>query len=1057
MAEINFGPAIGAEFPAPGGTAQIFTGGIKLTGPAPMRVAFRFPKIGRPSIAEAGKPIFDESAVTFESGPWPDFLSVLQSIFDSRLALAPVGGGKPVKMTLGSAKPVKEVGTGVLLATTVNAVLAERVLYDVAVLKPDGGFQVIAPHCLYFRSNWQDFGIAHTTDIHVSRRIDQFAPRLMAKGRTDAARKLVNFNDRFRGFIKYANFLHREGKLDVILATGDIIDYQTEKDDDPAVNPGGNAQFMLDLLRGRIASSTMPQVEELRVPIFMTTGNHDYRRFPYSLLFKLAGVHTVDSTDAFRLSHEDALAVEGLSEKPNLGTEVARRMVLVDKDLPGYRQYLADETNYIVKLGSHRVAMLDSGPDVGLPSTADAVLDFFGFAGEDESTAIGGSPNSEGLSEAVLRLVERGLDDPTATGLFIVGLHAPLFSPWNAEYPYFLRETQRAEQKDQVYGWLSRHHMALGVDRLRELHRSWFGNGANADAVQYLKRGDPNDLLDYGVTRVNAHNLLKAVAGIGRRRKADVVLHGHVHRYCDFRLEVEGGELAYLMDFYTENFAHYYPAKYLTRYLPPVTPGSVIPIPESRLTYVHMDDDAPANNQPSAMAHRDDQSVVIIPPYSKPLRTAPDARAWWEEHRPLVLQTEALGPFQDGNANLGGFRLLVVKNDVIDKIHFMSIEALHAFNYELPFERMITPDPQMSFKHVVRSKEFGKVTVVGDPVGYILPTLGLQNLLYRSVTGNILELTRAKSGQRGAGDVSAAIRAPKAAGDPSCYYDSASGKIIVPYRGTDGHVHTMYWATGDVGTDALSKPVKAPPAAGRPFGLHNALKNSHMVVYRSADGDLQALSWQGASAPLHENLTSGANALKSAGDPSPYLDTTRNTNIVVYRAVDGHIRSIFWSVGGSGLDDLSGVARSPKAAGDPMAYYSAADDRHQVVYRAADGHVWELHWLGVFTVSATDLTAQAGAPVAESEPWAWSDQQNVKHVVYRGTDDHVIEIHRAQNGVLSWFDLTLEGVATRAAGRVHGFSGPDYQHVVYRGVDGEIHEIRWGRVSTPTAATAAGS
>ncbi len=52
-----------------------------------------------------------------------------------------------------------------------TASLQERLLYDVAVRSDDGQWRAIAPHAIYFRSTWNDFGIAHVTDIHVARRM----------------------------------------------------------------------------------------------------------------------------------------------------------------------------------------------------------------------------------------------------------------------------------------------------------------------------------------------------------------------------------------------------------------------------------------------------------------------------------------------------------------------------------------------------------------------------------------------------------------------------------------------------------------------------------------------------------------------------------------------------------------------------------------------------------------------------------------------------------------------------------------------------------------------
>ena len=70
---------------------------------------------------------------------------------------------------------------------------------------------------------------------------------------------MVNWNDRFRGFVRFANQLHDEGHLDVLVGTGDLYDYIHEHDDDPA-GPG-NAGFLRDLVLGRAPGPDFPDVE----------------------------------------------------------------------------------------------------------------------------------------------------------------------------------------------------------------------------------------------------------------------------------------------------------------------------------------------------------------------------------------------------------------------------------------------------------------------------------------------------------------------------------------------------------------------------------------------------------------------------------------------------------------------------------------------------------------------------------------------------------------------------------------------------------------------------
>ena len=167
----------------------------------------------------------------------------------------------------------------------------------------------------------------------------------------------------------------------------------------------------------------------------------------------------------------------------------------------------------------------------------------------------------------------------------------------------------------------------------------------NPDDVSYVKRGDPSDFLDYGVSRGASYSLLKMLAGVGQRRRADLVLHGHIHRYNEFRIAVENGDLAYYMDFYMENPAHYYPTLFVTAWK---QLEAQTLIPQEEVTYVDIISDAPPNNQPSKVPNDPNGGYrVAVPPYATPLSSATDPRAWWAERRPLVLQTRSLGSIQE--------------------------------------------------------------------------------------------------------------------------------------------------------------------------------------------------------------------------------------------------------------------------------------------------------------------------------------------------------------------------------------------------------------------------
>jgi len=121
---------------------------------------------------------------------------------------------------------------------------------------------------------------------------------------------------------------------------------------------------------GQAPGPDFPDVEELRVPIFMTPGNHDYRKHPYHLIFDLIGLHRIPNFANYRLEEGEAIALWqkllGIQGVPKLGIDDAARMVEIDPAARPFRACLADGGSYVVRLGVHRLVMLDSAHDVGV-------------------------------------------------------------------------------------------------------------------------------------------------------------------------------------------------------------------------------------------------------------------------------------------------------------------------------------------------------------------------------------------------------------------------------------------------------------------------------------------------------------------------------------------------------------------------------------------------------------------------------------------------------------------------------------------------------------------
>ena len=66
------------------------------------------------------------------------------------------------------------------------------------------------------------------------------------------------------------------------------------------------------------------------------------------------------------------------------------------------------------------------------------------------------------------------------------------------------------------------------------------------------------------------------------------------------------------------------------------------------------------------------------------------------------------------------------------------------------------------------------------------------------------------------------------------------------------------------------------------------------VVYRGTDGHIHELWWDNAGWH-HNDLTAAAGAPASVSDPAGYMFDAQGTQHVIYRGADSHIHELWWS------------------------------------------------------------------------------------------------------------------------------------------------------------------
>ena len=614
--------------------------------------------------------------------------------------------------------------------------IRDRTLYDLQLNLPHGVPYALSPHCFYVKGDWDNFGLLHITDIHVCARNQRFRSMLEQRGLNDAAQNYSNFQDNLADFIKYANRLHALGLADAVVATGDLVDYVAEEHD---VLGEENFERLRRMILGEPFLPGMPATERLRIPIYMTFGNHDYRLNPYDLVadVDLPGESkdtALNEHSTHNLLESDALALQD-GRTPEYGLsniEGAGRMLQFDRFDNRYnyfKKYFTADRTFVARFGKHRLVVMDTKMDNGVPDDFDlwTLLNVgFGGSGFFESQLgggmpatrkllAGGGPDSVGFVPDELGLLRNAIAEAGTDGIVIVGMHCPAISPKGSEYAYFHRETIHPTTDPALTdAYLERNEIDDGS--------TWTKTG-----TPYFKVGGITDGMDSGVIAHGGEELLQICAGLDLPRPVDLVLWGHHHDRVEYRIKWNdtARTMEYYTDFYSENPRSYYHT---------INGFDILgarPLPKNAVLQVRVDQGA---SLPVAIGvvtdHRINAThgVARTPAYGDPLNSTADPKDWWNRHRPLLAQTSALGPIDprqrfgkfyalhppkkhfrpnvetDGVPDVlrgtsveelpgavippsfQGFRLIQVRNGVIAKMRYIVLRDLRKDNFSTPWE-----------------------------------------------------------------------------------------------------------------------------------------------------------------------------------------------------------------------------------------------------------------------------------------------------------------------------------------------------------------------------------
>ena len=593
-------------------------------------------------------------------------------------------------------------------------------LFDLVFKNETNKFYNLSPHCLYSRKNWKDFGLIHITDVHVAKRIDSFRSKFTEAKRkyprfsqqiNDAINSLNNWNNGFRDLIRYANDMYKKGIVDGIIATGDMVDYLFEENDNK--NGGGNFEFFKQIILGKSPYPDMGRkVEELLVPIFITLGNHDYRVNPYYLYGRvnikgfIIGIPDKDIPQ-FKpynlLKREARILQNGNPNKFNnddegrikfSGKKATEQVIPTteikywEKDYLGYyKKYINESVNSVTNLGIHKLILLDSRSDKGAPDgkndSWDALAASFGIlpSSEDEEAFYAGHPNTKGPDQNAYNLLKTHINN--SQGIIIVGIHAPIINIVGNEYPHYFRETEhkKIDQKE-IFGFILRHKMipVFNGQNIVEVVTNNFQDWLSRSS--FFTKGKLEPLITEGVSRGKMNLFLKLISGLeGSKKPIELLLCGHDHTMAEIRIKWKktNNYFEYYTDFYTENPSRYYNSK--------TYKGGQIKISVVRGAGIN-ELVATINEGTSKVKH------LKVPVYHQPLNKSVNKNLWWNSHKPILIQGAPLGPTDKNNrtrkkgipsnTSFEGCKLIIIRKDVINSISQISRNELSKQKYTIP-------------------------------------------------------------------------------------------------------------------------------------------------------------------------------------------------------------------------------------------------------------------------------------------------------------------------------------------------------------------------------------
>lgn len=310
-------------------------------------------------------------------------------------------------------------------------------LYDIEL---EYGKTIFKKHsAVALRSPSDIFQIALATDIHVATRWDDIEEGLSQFysdddisealthvslqemfSRKAVRNTFINPNRNLSWFIRAVNELALRGDLDAVVLSGDLIDFKYSQERKYSGTSFEDTEWKLfkDIVLG--ATKHGPRLE---LPLFTSTGNHDYRLYPYRV--RTYGLYHAGLPDEITEPYFQSINQWGKLKYSYSDLDSLRVNTGVSHSLDYYFREFNPCLDYEVTLGGVEFLILDTGPDAmtDVSHLAEGRVNSFFRSAIDIS-----HPPSNGLDSKQIEFARQWFQQIKHSTAVVI-THAPVIMP----------------------------------------------------------------------------------------------------------------------------------------------------------------------------------------------------------------------------------------------------------------------------------------------------------------------------------------------------------------------------------------------------------------------------------------------------------------------------------------------------------------------------------------------------------------------------------------------------------------------------------------------------